>query len=125
MCTIPLLVCPSWPTRSPTCAGRTGPLRFDDAAREVLQSDPAGVTGLDAHPDFENSVPTPDHFLPLLYIAGLADGEPLNLLIGGHAAGSISMAAYTLGLSCPEVATAGPGASADLPEDVPVADSNL
>lgn len=83
------------------------------------------MTGLDAHPDFENSVPTPDHFLPLLYIAGLADGEPLNLLIDGHAAGSISMAAYTLGLSCPEVATAGPGASADLPEDVPVADSNL
>ena len=73
--------------------------RFDDAARTVLQSsDPTGVAALDAHRDFGQAVPTPDHFLPLLYVAALAGDEPLSLLIDGHQAGSMSMAAYTVGM---------------------------
>ena len=72
--------------------------RFDDVARAALAQDPTGVAALDGHADFDAAVPTPDHDLPLLYVAGLADGEPLDLLVDGHAAGSISMAAYTLGL---------------------------
>ncbi|RZS29667.1 4,5-DOPA dioxygenase extradiol [Herbihabitans rhizosphaerae] len=79
-------------------AGYDWALRFDDAAREVLASSPAEAAALDGHPDFGNAVPTPDHFLPLLYVAGLADDEPLVPLVDGHAAGSISMAAYTLGM---------------------------
>jgi 4,5-DOPA dioxygenase extradiol len=75
-------------------------LRFDDAARAVLQSStPAEVAALDAHPDFDVAVPTPDHYLPLLYVAGLADGEPMSLLVDGHQAGSVSMAAYTVGMT--------------------------
>ncbi|MEB3062096.1 4,5-DOPA-extradiol-dioxygenase [[Mycobacterium] zoologicum] len=73
--------------------------RFDTAAREILASAPTDVTKLDAHPDFRSAVPTPDHFLPLLYIAGLADTEPLSPLVDGYAAGSLSMASYTLGLT--------------------------
>lgn len=99
--------------------------RFDDASREVLLEDPARIASLDGHPDFANAVPTPDHYLPLLYIAGLADGQPLDLLVDGHAAGSISMAAYTLGLDCPDAAVAGEGGAADLPRDVPWEESNL
>ena len=99
--------------------------RFDDASREVLLEDPARIATLDGHPDFANAVPTPDHYLPLLYIAGLADGRPLDLLVDGHAAGSISMAAYTLGLDCPDAAGAGEGGAADLPQDVPWDESNL
>ncbi|MCK0113610.1 4,5-DOPA dioxygenase extradiol [Ornithinimicrobium sp. F0845] len=73
--------------------------RFDDAARTVLQStDPTGVAALTGHRDFDNAVPTPDHFLPLLYVAALAGDEPLSLLIDGHQAGSMSMAAYTVGM---------------------------
>jgi len=106
-------------------AGYDWALRFDDAAREVLENNPAQVAALDAHPDFGKAVPTPDHYLPLLYIAGLADGQPLHLLVDGHAAGSISMAAYTLGLSCPEASTAGSGPAASLPDGLPVTDSNL
>ncbi|MBJ8344545.1 4,5-DOPA dioxygenase extradiol [Antrihabitans sp. YC2-6] len=100
-------------------------LRFDDAAREQLESNPTEIAALDSHPDFRLAVPTPDHYLPMLYIAGLADTEPLNLLVDGHAAGSISMAAYTLGLNCPEAAKPGAGSAALSPDGFPAADSNL
>ena len=73
-------------------------LRFDDAARSMLQStDPTEVAALDGHPDFGNAVPTPDHYLPLLYLAGIADQEPMSLLVDGHQAGACSMASYTVG----------------------------
>jgi 4,5-DOPA dioxygenase extradiol len=80
-------------------AGYDWALRFDEAAREALLDNPTGIAALDGHPDFDQAVPTPDHYLPLLYIAGLADAQPLDLLIEGHYGGSISMAAYTLGLT--------------------------
>lgn len=111
--------------------------RFDDVARETLQStDPTGVAALDWHADFEASVPTPDHYLPLLYVAGLADDQPMDLLVDGHAAGSISMAAYTLGLDLEaarvKAGEAQPGSdeaheqgAADLPPGFPALDCNL
>ena len=100
-------------------------MRFDEVAREKLETAPTEVASLDGHPDFARAVPTPDHYLPLLYIAGLADNEPLNLLVDGHAAGSISMAAYTLGMQCDTTATSGAGPAASLPEGFPTLDSNL
>ena len=80
---------------------------------------------LDAHPDFAKAVPTPDHYLPLLYIAGLADNKPLDLLVDGHAAGSISMAAYTLGLEADLTVSDTAGGAAELPDGFPVLNSNL
>jgi 4,5-DOPA dioxygenase extradiol len=73
--------------------------RFDDAAREILTSDPSRIGSLVDHPDFHRAVPTPDHFLPILYLAGLAAaaGEPLEVLVDGYDAGSLSMTAYALG----------------------------
>jgi 4,5-DOPA dioxygenase extradiol len=75
--------------------------RFDEAAKERMTSDPGDVATLDAHRDFSHAVPTPDHFLPLLYLAGLADGKGTDVLIDGYAYGSLSMTAYTIGLSLP------------------------
>jgi 4,5-DOPA dioxygenase extradiol len=106
-------------------AGFDWALRFDDAARKMLQDSPTNVAGLDAHADFGKAVPTPDHFLPLLYIAGLAGDEPLDLLIDGHAAGSISMAAYTAGLKCEIPAGVSSAPAAALPDGFPAMDSNL
>src|SRR5690606_16795993 len=49
--------------------------RFDDAAAEQIARDPADLLKLTEHPDYARAVPTPDHFLPLLYLAGLARAE--------------------------------------------------
>ena len=102
--------------------------RFDAAAREVLSTAPADLPRLRAHPDYARSVPTPDHFLPLLYVAGLAGvaKRPLEVLVDGLAYGSISMAAYTLDAPAPvrRADSAPPGGVPD-PSLIPPEDTNL
>ncbi|HEX7048509.1 MAG TPA: 4,5-DOPA dioxygenase extradiol [Gammaproteobacteria bacterium] len=76
--------------------------RFDDAVKEVMTSTPADLPKLREHPDYAAAVPTPEHFMPLLYLAGLASaaGKPAETLIEGYAMGSLSMTSYTLGAHC-------------------------
>jgi 4,5-DOPA dioxygenase extradiol len=71
--------------------------RFDDAAREVLTRAPADILELAEHPDFAMAVPTPDHFIPLVYLAGLlaASGRAAQPFIDGCTYGSLSMTSYT------------------------------
>jgi 4,5-DOPA dioxygenase extradiol len=73
--------------------------RFDVAARQVMTGTPAEAVTLQDHADFAASAPTPEHFIPLLYLAGLASaaGQPAEVLIEGYAMGSLSMTAFTLG----------------------------
>jgi 4,5-DOPA dioxygenase extradiol len=80
-------------------AGYSWAQRFDEAAADVLQTNPASIPSLCDHGDFHLAVPTPDHFLPLLYLAGLgaASVERPEILVDGYAMGSLSMTAYTLG----------------------------
>lgn len=75
--------------------------RFDEDAKALMLSDPADAARLDGHADFRRAVPTPDHFIPLLYLAGLAGvaSDKLDILVDGYAYGSMSMTAYTLGLT--------------------------
>jgi 4,5-DOPA dioxygenase extradiol len=99
--------------------------RFDDGTRELMLGSPGSVASLDGHRDFTQAVPTPDHFLPLLYLAGLADaGGTTDVLVDGYAYGSLSMTAYTLDLTCPSGGD-GPGAAPELPADVPPGHSNI
>jgi 4,5-DOPA dioxygenase extradiol len=74
--------------------------RFDEAAREVLQSEPGDIGRLVEHPDFALAAPTPEHFLPLVYLAGLAAaaGSRAEVLVDGCAMGSLSMTSYGLGV---------------------------
>ena len=98
--------------------------RFDDAVAAQLASDPGNILKVTEHPDYELAVPTPDHFIPLLYIAGLAaeSGEPMEALIRGYAMGSLSMSCYDVGtgLACREEEGA-----ATIPENVPADQSNI
>jgi 4,5-DOPA dioxygenase extradiol len=95
--------------------------RFDEAAKERMLGDPTGFAALDAHADYGLAVPTPDHFIPALYLAGLAgaDEPDTRVLIDGYAYGSLSMTAYTLGMECPPTTGGGgsPQPAADLPPD--------
>ena len=70
--------------------------RFDDAAKSLMISSPADIGWLRDHADYSLAVPTPDHFIALLYIAGLAaaDGKRSQVLIDGYAMGSLSMTSY-------------------------------
>jgi 4,5-DOPA dioxygenase extradiol len=95
--------------------------RFDQDAKAQMLSDPTAVARLDAHRDYRAAVPTPDHFIPLLYLAGLAGAASgdVDVLVDGYTYGSLSMTAYTLGLSCPHAAGTGgsPQPSIGLPAD--------
>jgi 4,5-DOPA dioxygenase extradiol len=71
---------------------------FDEAAREVMINSPGEADRLVEHPDYAISSPTPDHFLPLLYLAGLASSssESVEVLTEGCVMGSLSMTALTV-----------------------------
>lgn len=100
--------------------------RFDDATRQLMAERPHDIASLAKHRDYQMAVPTDEHFLPLLYLAGLASaaGKPAEVLVDGYAYGSLSMTAYTLGGRCPEVAEGGEGA-APLDTTVPPEQANI
>ncbi len=72
--------------------------RFDDDVRSIMTGDPSELEKSAAHPDFARAVPTPDHFLPLAYLAGLASAanQSARTLVDGYEMGSLSMTAYEL-----------------------------
>ncbi len=77
--------------------------RFDDRARDQLLSDPSAAVRPGESP-FAAAAPTPDHFIPLLYFAGLAGADSdgtVDVLTDGCVYGSLSMTAYTVGLDDP------------------------
>jgi 4,5-DOPA dioxygenase extradiol len=98
--------------------------RFDEDAKAALVEDPGNITELASHRDYANAVPTPDHFLPMLYLAGLAGASPsdVQVMVDGYAYGSLSMTSYTLD-AAPAPVVAEAGGSAAMP-DVPADETN-
>ncbi|GAA2535603.1 4,5-DOPA dioxygenase extradiol [Pseudonocardia hydrocarbonoxydans] len=100
--------------------------RFDDAARATMTATPDALPGIIGSRDFAAAVPTPDHFIPLLYLAGLgaAAGHGTDVLVDGYAYGSLSMTAYTLDLDGPVTAD-GPSGAGTVPPGHPPQDMNI
>ena len=100
--------------------------RFDEDARALMTADPSAAPRLSSHGDWDLAAPTPDHFLPLLYLAGLAAaaGRRADVLVDGYAYRSLSMTAYTLDAP-PLPRPAAGGAPPAAGPDAPPAASNL
>ena len=96
------------------------------AARTTLAENPSAAPALESHDDYHRSAPTPEHFVPLLYVAGLAAAanRGLEVLVDGYAYGSLSMAAYTLDATCPTEDDERSSAALPDPAIVPAADTN-
>jgi 4,5-DOPA dioxygenase extradiol len=101
--------------------------RFDGAAAAVLGQRPGDVLDLLDHDAFDLAVPTPDHFIPMLYLAALADaaGDTLEVLVDGPAFGSISMTSYVLGMDCPSSSGDAPAAQLRRSSEAPPEETNL
>lgn len=98
--------------------------RFDEAVRTQLADDPSAILRTMEHPDYAEAVPTPDHFIPLLYTAGLAVAEgKAEPLVRGYAMGSLSMTCYGVGVEadCPDLSVG----AATIPSGVPADQTNI
>ncbi len=100
--------------------------RFDEAARGLMTRDPGRILELRDHADWSSAVPTTEHFIPLLYLAGLAEaaGEQVATLVDGCSMGSLSMISYGLGVDRPPTAPSA-GVAPELPRDIPPGSTNL
>ena len=97
--------------------------RFDDAVLAQLAAEPGEILKVTGHPDYRLAVPTPDHFVPLLYVAGLSTGDqPIRALLRGYAMGSISMTCYGIGMDVRLSQDA--AGSAKLPDNIPPDQTN-
>ena len=98
--------------------------RFDRDVERQLADDPSSILRMMEHPDYADAVPTPDHFIPLLYTAGLAAEEgQAKALVRGYAMGSLSRTCYGVGIDaeCPKEADG----AATIPSGVPADQSNI
>lgn len=98
--------------------------RFDEAAARQLADSPGDLLRLRDHADYDLAVPTPDHFLPLLYLGGLAavEGAVPTPLVTGCALGSISMSSYGLGVDIPALSLG--SAAGTVPANIPPDQTN-
>lgn len=94
--------------------------RFDDEARMLMTHDPGEAPRLTEHADYGLAAPTPEHFLPLMYVAGAAaaSGTTASTLVDGCVMGSLSMISYGVDLHADAAPTDG-DPPPELPEGTP------
>ena len=75
--------------------------RFDLHVEQLMRERPGDILESLRHPDARPSIPTPDHFIPVLTAAGLAaeSGETVDTMFEGRTMGSLSMTSYAVGLT--------------------------
>jgi len=106
-------------------AGADWAHRFDDMVVRQMTEAPSDILKATEHPDYNMAAPTPDHFIPLVYTAGIsaAENKRAQVLLRGYTWGSLSMTCYGIGvdgIACKDVVNA-----AQLPEGVPPDQTNI
>ena len=86
-------------TRGAKGQGYEWAARFDGDVKRYLQDgENRALVHYEQHADGVLAVPTPDHYLPLLYVAGLRQNDDeCKILVDGLDLGSISMTAVQIG----------------------------
>lgn len=99
---------------------------FNEHAIDVMTTRPGDAGSLMRHADFGKVAPTPEHFLPLLYVAGFAaeTGTSTDVLVDGYAFGSLSMTCFGAGLE-PVQSTAAAPPAASTGSTLPAEQANL
>jgi 4,5-DOPA dioxygenase extradiol len=71
---------------------------FDERARALMTTQPGDIARLAEHPAWTAAVPTIEHWLPLAYVAGLADASDATVEVvnGSYAFGSLSMTGFVV-----------------------------
>lgn len=71
---------------------------FDIDARELLTKHPEELASLQVHEAYKQAVPTPEHFLPIAYIAGIAAATEATVTVFNdeRTMGSLSMTSYVV-----------------------------
>lgn len=73
--------------------------RFDAAIKAAIeQRNDEAVIDFQRYPDADYAVPTPDHFLPMLYILGASRGESPYVFNNVRNLGSMALTGYAFGL---------------------------
>ena len=100
---------------------------FDAEVRRVMTTEPGTLATVQRHAAYALAVPTPEHFLPLAYLAGLcqAAGEPAQAFAEGGTLGALTMTSYTLGLRAPQPAAGGDADGSSMPARVPPQQTNI
>ncbi len=100
---------------------------FDAEVRRVMTTEPGTLPAVERHAAYAMAVPTPEHFLPLAYLAGLcrAAGEPAQPFAEGGTMGSLTMTSYTLGMPAPEPAPGDDADGSSMPARVPPQQTNI
>ncbi|HJW55227.1 MAG TPA: 4,5-DOPA dioxygenase extradiol [Burkholderiaceae bacterium] len=100
---------------------------FDSQVRQIMTTRPEDLLNVVSHTAYAAAVPTPEHFLPLAYLAGLsaAAGKPADVLVEGGTMGAITMTSFVLGcqsIQVPELTVT--GAPLPDPTDIPPEHTN-
>src|SRR3569832_531787 len=100
---------------------------FDSMVRQTMTTRPQELMNLMRHPSYALAVPTPEHFLPLAYLAGLSTAaeQPVDVLVEGGTMGAITMTSFVLGCAAiRKPGSAQPAAALPDPSEVPPQDTN-
>ena len=76
-------------------SGTAATIEFDQfISKAVLANDVDTVVNYTAHPHASYAAPTPDHYLPLIYIMGASEGAKPMVFNQSYNSGSLSMTGF-------------------------------